>query len=253
MPVDESHSIMRTPKINILLWRYMDLASFISLIVDESLPFIRSDLFEDKFEGKLPKQAAILIDQRIREINDGRAPSKYSERLDEVRKTIYLSCWCNEEHEMVHMWKIYSKEFGVAIETNYLSLINCITTTDVIYPTLIKYIDFDNDAIDWKSNGLTVFTLKRKEYKSENEFRLVLPFPNSMEKQLFNYTDVDERINARRILYNNTPVIKCKIDIQQLIKKIHVSPYAPKWYFSLITTLVKKLNLNIVSIKQSSL
>lgn len=253
MPVDELHPIMLPPKTDILLWRYMDVPTFISLIVDESLPFIRSDLFEDKFEGKLPKQVAAIIDQRIREIHDGRGPLKFSERLNEESNTIYLSCWCNEDHEMVHMWKIYSKEFGVAIETNYLSLKDSISTTDVIYPALVNYIDFDTSVIDWKDNALTVFTLKRKEYKSEREFRLVLPFPNSLEKQLYSYTDVDERVAARRLLYKNTPVIKCKIDIHKLIKKIHISPYAPKWYLSLITSLAKKLNLNIVSITQSSL
>lgn len=253
MPVDESHSIMLPPKGDLPLWRYMDIPSFISLIVDESLPFIRSDLFEDKFEGKLPKQVAALIDQRIREIHDGRGPLKYSERLNEASNTIYLNCWCNEQHEMVHMWKIYSKEFGVAVETNYSSLKGSIDTTDVIYPTLVNYIDFDTSIIDWKSNALTVFTLKRKEYKSENEFRLVLPFPNSIEKQLSNYSDANERISARRDLYKNTPVLKCKVDIHKLIKKIHVSPHAPKWYLSLISSLTKKFQLNIDSITQSSL
>ena len=124
----------------------------------------------------------------------------------------------------------------------------------VIENTEEKYFnDFQNDIIDWKSNGLTAYTLKRKEYKSENEFRLIISHPRIIEDQLLHLKTHEEINPIRRMLYLNTPVIKCKVNPVILIKKIHISPYAPKWYLTLIIDLAKKYNLNTKSISQSNL
>ena len=257
MPINESHPIMITPKTNITLWRYMDIPSFISLLVDESLTFVRADLFEDKYEGRLPNITAELIDKDSRlQIEAGKLDKRYwnlSELLNRDNKSSYLNCWCNESHEMVHMWKIYSKENGVAIETDYQSLKESLLTTESIMPTEIQYIDFKKDIIDWKSNGLTVYTLKRKEYKSEKEFRLILSHPRIIEDQLLKYKTHEDIEPVRQVLYHNTPIIKCKVDISKLIKNIYISPYAPKWYLDMIKGISIKYNLNTEFISQSDL
>lgn len=235
----------------------MDIPSFLSLLNDEALTFVRADLFEDKYEGKLPIKTAEQIDADTRkQITAGKLDKQYwnySEILNNHTKDVYLNCWCNENHEMVHMWKIYSKESGIAIETDYESLKKALRTKETVYPTEIKYTDFKNDHVDWNANALTVFTLKRKEYKSEREFRLILPYPKLIQDQLKGITDNDERVRKSKLLYLNTPVIKCEVDPIKLIKNIHVSPYAPKWYLNLIKDISKKYNLKTDFITQSDL
>lgn len=255
MPIDEKHSVINPPKTNVSLWRYMDIPSFLSLLTSESLTFVRADLFEDKYEGKLPKMTAKLIDEGFNKlIKQGKLNSQnisYSELLNKGNHTTYLNCWCKENHEMVHMWKIYSKENGIAIETNYEILKDSIETNEIIYPTEINYIDFNNDIIDWKSNAMTVYTIKRKEYKSENEFRLILPFPRDIQNQITN----DKSINKNNLknLYLETPAIKCRVDIHKLITKIHISPYSPKWHYNVISDILIKYKLEKKEIIQSEL
>lgn len=249
MPIKESHPAINPPKTNISLWRYMDIPSFLSLLIEGSLSFVRSDLFQDRFEGILPKQTAAIIDNRVKV----QSTSKYSELLNQQKNEVYLNCWCNEIHEVVHMWKIYSKENGVAIETDYEKLKTSILSSDTIYPTLIQYINFANDAVDWRENALTVYSLKRQEYKSENEFRLVLPWPQTIERQLYKIEDQKARDVETTRLYKDTPVIKCKVNAPTLIKRIHLSPYAPSWYLPLIADLANKYALNVDSISQSDL
>lgn len=257
MPIDESHPLAKTPKTNIILWRYMDIPSFISLLADESLPFVRADLFDDKYEGKLPEMTAASIDLEARKQIEANTLNKrywnLSKIINKFTKNTYINCWCNENHEMFHMWKIYSKENGVAIETNYELLKDSILSSESIYPTHVQYVDFKNDIINLESNQLTVYTLKRKEYKSENEFRLILWHPRIIEDQLLKYKNLEEMDLARPGLYLNTPVVKCKVSTSKLVKKIHVSPYAPKWYLDLIKGLAQKYNLNAESITQSDL
>jgi hypothetical protein len=134
----------------------MDIPSFLSLLTNNTLVFVRGDLFEDKFEGTVPKLTANLLDiQTRKEIEEGKTNQEYwnySDLLNKNNKNTYLNCWCKESHEMVHMWKIYSKEDGIAIESKYSQLKKSITTKEPIYPTEVKYIDFKNEVIDWEKN-----------------------------------------------------------------------------------------------------
>ncbi|SIO07353.1 hypothetical protein [Algoriphagus halophilus] len=257
MPINEDHPIMNPPDKDVTLWRYMDIPSFMALLTNQELTFVRGDLFEDKYEGVLPKKTSALIDESTRrEIKDGKLDKRYwnfSQILNNDNKNIYLSCWTKENHEMVHMWKIYSKENGIAIKTSYEKLKRAIETKEDVYPTVINYIDFDKDIVDWKSNGLTAFTIKRNEYKSEKEFRLIISYPRELEDQLSQLKTHEEISPARRQLYLKTPVIKCKVNADELISNIQVSPYAPDWYLGLIKDIIKKYNLKIDSIKQSEL
>lgn len=258
MPINETHPVMNTPISNISLWRYMDIPSFLSLISNNSITFVRADLFEDKFEGILPNPVNNALDLWAEEaIKQGQlspeyAGFKFSKLFEESKKTVYINCWCKENHEMVHMWKIYSKENGIAIQTDYENLKQSVESLESVYPTEIRYLDYKEDIIDWQSNGLTAYTIKRKEYKSENEFRLIMSYPRIIEDQILAFKTHEEKKLARNKLYTEFPAMQCQVNVSKLIKKIHISPYAPKWYHGVIDNIVKKYNLN-VEITQSEL
>ncbi len=254
MPLNESHTVMNTPKENINLWRYMDIPSFLSLISTESLTFVRSDIFDDKFEGTLPKPTEIALDLEWEFLINNKKIKK-SEWMYQNKKRVYINCWCKENYEMVHMWKIYSKENGIAIETNYERLKESIETEEEVYPTEIKYLDFKNDYLDDQSNFLTVYTIKRKEYKSENEFRLIMSYPRIIHDRVtLEYSNSQRDISViEEELYFPMPVIPCKINVAKLITKIHLSPYAPKWYYEIIVDVLAKYNLSEIKVLQSEL
>lgn len=257
MAIKEDHPAINPPKKNITLWRYMDIPSFVYLLAKESLTFVRADLFEDKFEGTFPKLTASMIDEDSRkDIERGVLDKMYwnfSEMLNRDNKSMYLNCWCQENHEMVHMWKIYSKESGIAIQTTYNDLKKSILTKEGVYPTQINYIDFKTDFLDWKNNTMTSYTIKRKEYKSESEFRMLISHPRIVEDQLLHLKTHEEISTERKKLYLKTPIINCEVDIKKLISKVHLSPYAPKWYYEVVSELLNKYGLENVQIIQSDL
>lgn len=257
MAIDETHYVCKIPKDNPTLWRYMDIPAFIYSLTKKSLVFVRADLFEDKYEGTLPKLTAKMIDDNSRQqINDGKLNKIYwnlSEILNKDNKSMYINCWCKENFEMIHMWKIYSKENGIAIQTTYEKLKKSIISKEKVYPTEINYIDYENDLIDWQSNAMTSFTIKRKEYKSESEFRMLISHPRIVEDQVMHLKTHEEMTPARKSLYLKTPVVHCEVDIDILITKIHISPYAPKWYNTFIADIIEKYGLKNVEIIQSDL
>lgn len=258
MPINESHPIMNTPQNDYKIWRYMDIPSFTSLLLENALTFIRAELMEDKFEGTLPKISNFVIDQQVENmIKKGTLRPEYrglSQWIFKNKFNIYLNCWIKEQTEMVHMWKIYSKEKGIAIETTYNNLKNAIVDEEVVYPTNISYVDFNKDYVDLGANMLKPYTIKRIEYKSENEFRLIVAFPRQIENQVTQYNS-DEIIKTKKRyeIYSSIPALKIKVDISKLIETVHISPYAPKWYNELIRKLLDKFELNTIQVVQSEL
>jgi hypothetical protein len=258
MPINEEHPNLKKPKGNFIIWRYMDFPSFLSLLTKSTLTFVRADLFEDKYEGKLPRVTANLIDieyeNLVRSSGGIPAGNKLSDLLDNLNNEVYLNCWCKENHEMVHMWKIYSKEHGIAIETTYEQLKKSLVTDDTVYPVEIKYLDFFRDFIDWQSNVLTAFTVKRKEYKSENEFRLLISNPiEIVNKARQSDTTVDALHGILQNMYKQIPAVDCGVNLNELISRVHLSPYAPKWYYDVLRDTMKNFGLGDIEIMQSSL
>ena len=136
---------------------------------------------------------------------------EFASILKQENEKTYLNCWSSNDYEMVHMWKIYSKENGIAIETDYDALKSSTESEEDIYPARIQYLDFNKDTIDWKWNTLSVFTIKKREYSAEKEFR------------------------------------------SKLIKQIHLSPYAPSWYYDVVKSLMNKFELIDTKLMKSDL
>lgn len=258
MPLTTDHNVLKVPKNNPNLWRYLDIPSFIDIIANKRLKFVRADLFEDQFEGLLPDKTAEGLNRWAAEmIKDGNLNSGYanlSENLNKSNKQAHVSCWCKENHQMVHMWKIYSKEHGVCIETTYNKLISSCNFEDGDYfPTEIQYFDFKNDNFDYQSNALSPFTIKRKEYKSENEFRLLIKRHKSLMDQMKDVEKGSTYLREYERIYMETPVLYCDTDINNLISKVHLSPYAPGWYFDIIRNLLDVYNLSNKDLIKSDL
>ena len=166
-----------------------------------------------------------------------------------LKDSIYLNCWCKEKTEMVHMWKIYSKEKGIAIETTYSRLKEAIIDEETIYPTVISYLDYEKQYLDCKNNTLTPYTIKRLEYKSEQELRLIIAFPEMVKK----LEEVGKSLIEMNDYCKKFPVIKVKVNVFKLIEAIHVSPFAPIWYTDLVRKTLDKFGLGDISVIRSEL
>lgn len=254
MPIFENHTVLKPPEENFTLWRYMDIPSFISLLAESSLIFVRADLFEDKHEGYFTKPTAKLIDEYASSFNFKNGDKPHSQELRDMFNNVYVNSWCIGQHEVVHMWKIYSKDNGIAIKIDY-SILNESITDDKhnVLPGLVNYVDRENDFVDDQMNLLQPYTIKGHEYKYENEFRLIIFSILDVEQAVNKITEVNERNKMRFDLYQKIPVIKCKINILKLIKEIYISPYAPVWYKDFINDLLPRYGIKDFKIMQSNL
>lgn len=145
------------PSDDTVIWRFMDLAKFISLLKDSALFMTRADKFEDSFEGAVcavedSERYDEALNEYYSDLLEGKAvPEKLIEDLHGANKLLrmnsYLNCWYEGEHESMAMWRLYAsgtESKGVGIKTTVGQLkkaIGCFVEIG-----RIDYIDYSKEG-----------------------------------------------------------------------------------------------------------
>lgn len=222
------------PPDDVVLWRYMDFTKFVSLLEKSALFFPRADKLDDPFEGYWPISAVKI------EIS----PSEAATLSDIYKACIPLtliSCWHEKPHESEAMWKLYSRETdGVAIRTDFGSLMDSFGTNHRWMPGRVNYIDHETSYPAFPPMGSfwAPFLHKRKSFEHEHEVRIIIqdipdefPFDLSPIYDDGNYYEVDLSI---------------------LIHEVVVAPYAQDWLVELVKSVAARYDLE-ASVNKSRL
>lgn len=233
-----------TPDPEDKLWRYMDIAKFISMLCTKSLYFSPAESFDDPFEGAkgtIDREAkwnsfyleffryAIKTAPGIsKEEASGEKLEKTAQRLlNDLsqsglydRKNTCISCWHCNDYESEAMWKLYSANVtnAVAIETTYQRLYQALDEDPYIDIGKVKYIDYNSQ---FANIGCGAFWYKRKSFEHEREVRAIVRNHERTGKGIYQPVDLDV-----------------------LIKKVYVSPYAPEWFAQVVREVVNKYDLD---------
>ncbi|MGD8780704.1 MAG: DUF2971 domain-containing protein [Ignavibacteria bacterium] len=210
------------------LWRYIDRQKLFHLLESSCLYFCRADYFqkEDHFEGSYPR---LEYEHQVKK-DDGKDISRNLYNI--ISKDTFISCWHLSEHENIAMWKLYAKdERGISIQTDIKNFKDAFKESDRnIFAGKVDYIDYETDAFYQESshnyfamNAFSLFIHKRKIYSYENEYRGICTDPNGSK-------------------YNG---INIKVDLNKIINKIYLSPYASEEEFFQIKTKLQELETEI--------
>ena len=188
-----------------VVWRYMNLEKFESMLRNNALFFCRADRFADPFEGSIPKHEA---DYRIKEsriissyYGNEFDPIKTQKNIDAIsnlhrkfKKQHVINCWHLNNSENDSMWRLYlDSNEGIAIKTNVKKLINSfVETEDKINISKVRYLNYEKDiwydAIQYPIKSYNMFIPlihKREEFKQEEEVRLIHSIKNEFELDEF--------------------------------------------------------------------
>ncbi len=232
-----THACFRQPDSNdIKLWRYMDFTKFMGMLCSKGLYFCRADCFEDPFEGTFSKanhtlRPTVYKDAPPEMLQQFRAVTK------ETRKRTFINCWHANEFESAAMWRLYSKsDEAIAIETDYKNLANLLP--ELVFIGMVDYVDWENHWIP-EGNLFYPFMHKRKSFEHEKEIRaVIMDFPTT-----------DDGSFPKTIFEKGRNI---EVDIQKLIKAVHISPSAPDWIKEIITQSIKKFGFEF-EVKKSDL
>lgn len=217
------------------IWRYLDFTKFISLLDSECLFMSRIDLLGDDYEGSYPANYLRSADEMYGLHTDSLVRQK-------LRKHVAINCWHRNEYESAAMWSLYLKsDEGVAIQSNEALLVEELFrgAPEGYLPAVVpvRYIDFDKDTP--KMGFIGAYSLKRKSFEHESEVRAVL-------------CRCDDNWEISEVEEIPEPGISLPVDLNNLIENVFISPTAPKWFFDIVLSSVKKYGLTC-DVHQSSL
>jgi len=210
---------------DLILMRYLDLAKFLDLISTEALYVAPAVDFDDQLEGTLPERIRDIYQNDTELIGDyGSDSIQYMEHMNRVKNNI--SCWTKGPKDNMALWKIYgNSKQSVAIATTFDKLIQSTfrwrNLSGVCFKEVV-YIDHSgklyNGIYDLSHN---TFALKHEAYSFENEVRMII---------------------TRNSLEEPSP-LRLKINPNDIIDKIIVSPEAGDWFYNLIKSVSEKYKI----------
>lgn len=214
------------------LWRYLDVAKYISLLERSQLYFSPATQFDDLSEGVYTKQA-IAKERQILESLGVKAAKidDYEQSNADLRRFYKVSCWTLKENESNLMWKAYIESgIGLAIQSTFKRFTEALEVEENwdVCLSEVKYIDHTKES-NLGLTDLSRIVTKNKCFSDETELRgIVLDIP---EKGL------TEQGNQVKGIFVN-------IDPTRLIEKVVISPYAPEWFQDMVLSLNSKFGVN---------
>ena len=242
----EFHPDFETPESSTQLWRYMDFVSLVWILQNSALWFSRADYFEDKWEGAYPIPSINALKAEVREVAHGVFLSdweSFSPGIAQLKKTIFINCWYANDYESAAMWQIYAGAGNsIALRSTIGSLINSLREDKKkIHIGKIKYIDYEKDFL--RGDSLFVpYLRKRKSFAHESEVRLIMW---SLEAENSDSEDVNSLIE------NALPGHAIKVNLDQMIDRIFISPKAKPWFLDLVRDVLKTYNCEKIKVEQS--
>jgi hypothetical protein len=239
----QPHDQLEQPSDKAVLWRYQDLPRYVDMLLKGQLFFSRADKFEDPFEGQFTRHSKqkLLRDrlERLAEHGDDEENlRRVREQVEELTKEhidkrtfITINSWHFNENENYAMWKIYAHgDYGIALQTTYDRLKSCFNKTDkTIHIGKVKYYDESSDQIPIEDT-LIPFFRKRRIYEYENEVRCCHPIPQEEKEFIWQEQDYYDGIFVN-------------VDLNQLVERIYISPYSPKWIRDIVAGINQKFNI----------
>lgn len=179
------HPDLSLPEDASVIWRYMELRKFQSMIQENSIFFSRADKQTDKLEGEYPEGMLAELERRF----GGGIPSddgiNYTFHEWHIQKEIrsrLVSCWSLGPSESRKMWTTYtrSKE-SIAVCTTIGRLKKCFRdrVEPVVWIGKVRYGEQENrlpnSISKWNANfWLYPFFAKKDCYRWENEVRAIV-------------------------------------------------------------------------------
>lgn len=229
---------------NLIIWKYMSVEKFISMLSNNSLYFSNASFLEDKFEISIPNTYKEYKKANLLEggLDDSRIDITFQNEekiAKSLKENTYLNCWSLNEAESYALWKIYlsGSNNGIAIKSTISKLIKSIENKNSFN------LDFDSINLGKVNYGeiselnkTNVILTKRAFYDYEREIRLFIRTNNEFQD-----------MSTGEYIENIYQGFSLPIDVEVLIDSIVLSPFAPKWFNTLVPEIIEKFESNLVN------
>jgi hypothetical protein len=169
MPILDVPSFTQ-PRDEALLWRYVDLAEYVTILRTQKFRFARLDSFPDRWEGV----SRAVTARDLRSGNAGPIVGRHTYVKTDLdtpeRKHASVLCWCHSEFENATFWQRYSPtNLGIALKTRVgrFKKLLAASTHDVVFGN-VGYVDIRGMS-PTPNDVPRRFFLKDRSYAAESE------------------------------------------------------------------------------------
>jgi hypothetical protein len=252
-----------------ILWRYMDIGKFVSLLSTHSLYLPAARNFPDRFEGTINQATYQAYKSRMEEALTAAGKKEIEflrvrhedawieipvvpddpaiglhRAMEAMRARTYVSCWHENSHESEAMWRLYVPDLaqGIAIRTTG-HLLNAALPTG-LKCRKVEYMDYAGEA---ELLLLTdPFYKKRIAFAHEQEWRIIKHvFPPAVRRGDVEVIPLDSDVPQGIS-------IPLEVSLSDVVTEARLSPVAPPWVRSVYEDLLKKYGVPI-TLAESSL
>jgi hypothetical protein len=220
-----------------VLWRYMDFATFASMLAESAIFLRRGDCFADRFEGAFTRSVRKKIEESIQKNS---LTTSYEQFKEKLRQRVFISCWHASIDDSMAMWSIYGKgKLSVAATTTVRQLATEVENVSLPYMLAIEKVKYIRH---WRNPRIVirpysnVFKYKTKAYSFEKEARLIVD-------------KMDENWNGSVI----EDVFRLPVRLNNLLRSFVISPEAPSWFHSVVDSIASKYNVDSSKIHRSKM
>ena len=213
------------------IWRYETLSHLLDELDNGYLHFANAHDFKDTKEGQTPEAFKMMYraycEAMYREhieysIED--CMKKFEKQQEQTKYVTFVSCWHLDRDESLRRWCRYQNR-AVAIQSTYLDLESekyDKRKQGMYHVSKVTYVNHLIADVS-KYHPLTEYTLKDWVYECENELRAFCVSP----------------------AHNKEQILQIRIDLDKVLKRIMISPWASETVRDKIFKAIKRNGLNI--------
>lgn len=209
---DPPDALETVPDLSVL-WKYLDFRKFVSVLERQALYFSSPKQFDDPFEGTFPAGFLDMLPTNEME-------AELARTLLKAQTAVAVDCWHLNEYESEAMWKIYSGERGIAIQTTASRLLASLGDHHAVELRRVQYIDYSDPTAVSDYDVFSPFQCKRKSFEHEREVRAIS-------------TDIESSADGRYFA----------VDTDTLIQEVFVAPKSEPWFYELVRSVLSRYGL----------
>ncbi|WP_182376736.1 DUF2971 domain-containing protein [Nocardioides sp. WS12] len=257
--IDREHPSFDVPADDVVIWRYMDLARFMSLLQTGSLWLARLDLLGDPHEGAFSyptvQAREVWVDSflALARSNGAVAGPGREEMLAQLgtRKStsVSVNCWHMNPNESAAMWRIYQQEGrGVAVRST-VGRLDAALRNDEKQPLYLGKVEYINYATTFipDRNVFDPIVRKRLSFEYEREVRLVTMSPPTY---VANTKDPDGP-PAWDWEAPVPPGVSVPVDLEILVDTVYIAPDTQDWFAQVVKNVVTTTDISCQVIRSS--
>jgi hypothetical protein len=212
--VFQIHESFDQPDPDQVVWRYLTFTKFVSLLETQALWFSPPQHLGDPWEGAWTR-ANVKRMERVLEFSE--PIEDRGLKFRQLLELMYVNCWHMNDTESAAMWRLYltSSTEGVVIRSTWRDL-----TLSLGWPGgpngiqggIVRYVDFEADMTDGKTNFFFPISTKRMSFAHENEARLVCWRPDiAPQSGLLVPVDLHRLVNYALLAPGSAPWFKALV------------------------------------------